>query len=85
MLSRLYATGQGVEKDEKKAFSYCQLAVSQKYEDAYVYLGYLFGNGIGVECNRREAAHWYCLAAEKNNGAIWLRIHVCCRGECAQE
>ena len=44
LLGRLYANGLDVEKDEKLAFHYCQLAARQGLPGAYYGLGFLFEN-----------------------------------------
>ena len=59
----LYAEGQGVEQDIKKAFVWFSKAADQGYAKAQYYLGVMYANGQGVEGNFVNGYAWLNIAA----------------------
>ena len=49
----------------EKSFKYFKLAARQRYQPAYVHMGYAYRYGIGAEVSLRDAAIWYHLAQEE--------------------
>src|SRR5260370_16475663 len=66
-LGSMYASGEGVPKDDKKALEWFKKAAEQGYADAEYNLGtrYLFGSA--TERDFETAAHWFLKAAEQAN------------------
>jgi len=58
-LAWMYHTGNGVEKDIKKAIEWYRLAAHQGHSIAQNNLGAMFENGHGVPKNYRAAISWY--------------------------
>lgn len=54
----------GLDQSYDNAASWAQLGAHNGYFRAQGMLGYLYENGIGVECDCGEAAYWYRLALE---------------------
>jgi len=65
-LGRRYALGDGVPKDDKKAFECYTKAAEQGYADAQNKLGDWYSSGFGIT-NFRIAAEWYEKAAEQGH------------------
>ena len=61
----MYAKGQGVQKDFKKAIEWYQLAATQGDAHAQHNLGVMYAKGEGVPRDFKEAVRWYRLAAEQ--------------------
>ncbi len=62
ILSYYYETGgHGCEKDEKKAFEHCKIAVEQNDTDAIHRLAEFYQNGIGCKKNLPLALRYYNL------------------------
>ena len=59
-----YRVGDGVEKDEAKAFDWYRRAAKQGFALAYFNLGTAFYNGDGVSPNDGFACAWFLLSAE---------------------
>jgi uncharacterized protein len=64
-LGIMYAFGNGVAKDRKRATEL--LDDSEKAADLYFWIGQSFDNGDGVAEDRGEAKVWYSLAAQAGN------------------
>jgi len=60
-------TGEGVEKDYGKAFEWYKEAALQGHAGSQASLGYLYGEGHGVERNLKQAYAWSTLAAENGS------------------
>lgn len=63
----MYESGQGVEKDIKKALYFYTLSANDGYSKAQNALGNAYLKGIGVKKNIKQAAVYYSLAAKQNN------------------
>jgi TPR repeat protein len=66
-LGRMYATGQGVEKDAKTAAEWYRKAAEQGVADAQYRLGMLYESGEGVPGDMEYAYGWYSVAAHLGN------------------
>jgi TPR repeat protein len=64
-LGRLYAVGEGVDRDDYQSFVWIKKSAEQGYAKAQSQLGYLFQYGDGVEINSSEAIKWYRKSAEQ--------------------
>ena len=65
MLAKLYIDGDGVLKDEHKAWSLCEDAANRKFPLGMRCLGYMARNGFGLPSRNPElAAAWYGKAAD---------------------
>src|SRR5688572_29976316 len=53
-LRECYELGNGIEKNEFKAFDYFRKSAEKGYTGAKFYLGYCYINGIETEVNRYE-------------------------------
>ena len=62
-----YATGQGVEKDVKKALTWYRKAAARGLPMAQYRLGTMYEKGRGVSKDRAAARIWYSRAAVKGN------------------
>lgn len=65
LLGILYATGRGVEKDEKKGFELTSKAASKCHARAEYNLATMFYHGIGVEANRKKANELFNRSADQ--------------------
>ncbi|CAI2180671.1 3736_t:CDS:2 [Funneliformis geosporum] len=65
-LGECYELGNGIKKDEFKAFSYIQKLVIQNFSDAKFILGYYYINGIGTDINKKKGLKLYNKASGKN-------------------
>ena len=63
----MYATGEGVLKDEAEAVRWFRLAAEQGDAGAQFNLGVMHDNGRGVLKDEAEAVRWYRLAAEQGH------------------
>ena len=70
-LGFMFANGEGVRKDEKKAFQLYEMAADKKHPEGYVNLSRMYSRGIGVEHDYDKASHYACLAREAGNSR-WL-------------
>lgn len=70
-LGFMFANGEGVRKDEKKAFQLYEMAADKKHPEGYVNLSRMYSHGIGVERDYDKASHYACLAREAGNSS-WL-------------
>ena len=62
-LAVLYERGDGIPKDDAKAFELYRRAAAQKFAEAKFNLGVMHHMGWGTPQNHAEAAKWYRLAA----------------------
>lgn len=65
MLGLLYMEGNGVPKDDARAFAWCRKSADQGYAPAEHAVGLLYSAGQGVAHNEAEAAAWFRKAAEQ--------------------
>jgi len=66
-VGRMYAAGQGVEKNLKTAAKWYRKASEQGVGDAQYRLGVLYENGDGVPRDLEYAYSWYAVAAHLGN------------------
>jgi len=64
-LSQLYSKGQGVAKNDDKAFYWAKQAADQGMTIAQFLIGKMYFAGRGVEQNRDKAIHWLTIATDK--------------------
>src|SRR5688572_30730221 len=68
-LGECYEFGDGVSKDEIKAFEFYKKSADQGYLSAQFYLGYCYVNGIGTEVNKVKGFELYNQAAGKKDSS----------------
>lgn len=66
-LGRMYAAGQGVEKDMETAADWYRRAAEKGVADAQYRLGKLYSEGNGVPADMEYAYGWYSVAAHLGN------------------
>ncbi|MES2658177.1 MAG: tetratricopeptide repeat protein [Verrucomicrobiota bacterium] len=66
--------GQGVPKDEKKAFELMMSAANQGHPDAIGGIGYFHSRGIVVEKDDAAAAGWFRKGSEKGSAKAQLNL-----------
>lgn len=66
-LGIMFAHGEGIPKDEKKATEWLLKAANQRHAAAQNSLGFMYANGRGVPKNQKRAAEWYRQAAVQGN------------------
>ncbi len=66
-LGVLYATGEGVAKDDAEAVRWYRRGADQNYDAAQLNLAGMYARGEGVVQDVAEAARWYRRAAEQGN------------------
>jgi uncharacterized protein len=67
ILGMMYLQGQGITKDEKKAFQLFTKAAAQNQGDAQNALGVIYEKGYGVLVDTNKAFEWYSKAAQLNH------------------
>src|SRR5688572_32188909 len=65
VIGEYYELGNGIEKDEFKAFEYYKKSAENGYIEAKFYLGYCYVNGIGTEINKEKGFELFNEAAGK--------------------
>lgn len=86
LLGSMYSRGEGVDKDEKKAFHWISSAAYYGFAEAQNSLGLMYDEGWGVRKNDETAAHWYFQAA--NQGLTKAQVNIgmmFCLGEGARK
>jgi TPR repeat protein len=73
-LGRMYYNGDGVQKDEKKAFELWQKAADQRHARAQFYLGLMYEEGWGVQQDDRKAIEWYQKAADQGDAVAKFNL-----------
>ena len=76
-LGNCYYNGEGVEKDEVKAFEWYKKAAEQGHISAQYNVGVCYDNGEGVEKDKRKAFGWYERAAEQGHVEAQYNLGVC--------
>ncbi len=64
-LGACYINGEGIPKNEKKAFEWINKSAEQGYDLGQYALGTLYADGKGVPVNDAKAAEWFRKAAEQ--------------------
>jgi TPR repeat protein len=70
----MYARGQGVKQDYKKAAEFCQKAADQGHVKALYNLGVMYENAMGVKQDYKKAAQLYQKAA--NYGLVRAKLNL---------
>ena len=63
-LAMMYATGNGIVKDERKAFNWFHKAARNGHTEAKYLMGVSFNQGRGVREQKELARYWFKLAAK---------------------
>lgn len=66
-LGIMYSDGDGIQRDYKKGFFWCEKAALQGYPEAQFVVADMYECGDGVERNIEKAIEWYKKAAENDN------------------
>jgi len=66
-LAYMYSVGQGVEKDEEKAFDWVKKSAEQGNPIAQDDLGVMYGDGRGVPKDVVQSYRWIALSARQGN------------------
>ncbi|RIB02337.1 kinase-like domain-containing protein [Gigaspora rosea] len=78
-LGYCYEYGIGVEKDERKAFTYYQKSAEMNNSNRIYQVGYCYYLGIGVDVDKHKAFTYYLKSAEEGNSmGIW-KTAICYR------
>lgn len=64
-LGLMYASGQGVPRDEKEAAAWYEKSARQGFAGAQLNLGNLYHQGAGVPKDDKTAVYWYEMAAKQ--------------------
>lgn len=73
-LAMMYATGNGVRKDEKLAFTYFHKAARRNHVEAKFYMGLSFAQGRGVRKQTQLARYWFKLAAKAGHATAMAHL-----------
>ena len=73
----MYANGDGVRKDVRKAVKWYRKAADQGLADAQFNLGVMYANGEGVAKDEAEAVKWYRKAAEQGDAEAQFYLARC--------
>jgi len=67
IIGLMYATGNGIVRDDIKAVGWFRKAANLGDADAQTNLGYMYANGLGITINKKKALKWYLRAAEQDH------------------
>ncbi len=70
----LYGNGQGVPKDDARAWQWYEKAAVQGHAEAQVNLGILYDYGRGILQDFKKAVYWYRLSANQGNTLAQRRL-----------
>ncbi|RGB24949.1 kinase-like domain-containing protein, partial [Rhizophagus diaphanus] len=76
-LAGCYRNGEGTEKNQEKAFYWCQKAAENSYNLAQRTIANYYYNGEGTEKNLEKAFYWYQKAAENGDEAAMNNLADC--------
>ncbi|KAJ1977236.1 hypothetical protein H4R33_006256 [Dimargaris cristalligena] len=76
-LGLCYMEGQGVVKNDQRAFHWFQKAALQHLDRAQSVLGYCYVEGCGVAKDPAQALHWYRLAADQGESMAIYNLGYC--------
>jgi len=62
-----YSKGEGVKKNEKKAFIWFSKSAEQGNAEAQYNLGCCYEYGLGIEINKKNAYTWYLQSATQGH------------------
>ncbi len=74
LLGKMYANGNGIEKDYDISYMWLKKSADQGYAKGQMGLGYLYYRGWGVEKDENEALKWYLMAEEQ--GLVEVKINM---------
>lgn len=80
-----YQNGEYVWQDNRKAFYWHSKAAEQGYASSYFYLGYFYGDGIGVPQNYIYSYAWYSLSVSNSSTEFDLNNYSRYRDEIAKK
>ena len=75
-LGLMYASGNGVTKDDAEAVRWFRLAVEPGHARAQYNLGTMYANGTGVAEDDAEAVRWFRLAADQGHARAQFSLGV---------
>lgn len=70
----IYATGQGITKDDKQAVDWFGKAAEQGHREAQTKLGFMYATGKGVTQNFSSAIYWCYKAAEQGDATAQYNL-----------
>ena len=76
-----YEYGQGVVRDEKKAFEWFLKAAEHGYVCAQNDVGVCYNKGFGVEKDEKKAMEWFLKAVEQGDELAQYNITLCHKKE----
>ena len=85
MLGLCYSDGEGVERDDRKAFFWTRKAAEQGYAEAQDALGCMYTNRLsgldyGVPLDDVQGAYWFRKAAQQGHAIAQLALAGLCAG-----
>ncbi len=78
-MGRAYFRGEGMPKDDKKAFEWIEKSAEQGHTDAITSMGFFYSQGIGVDMNEAKAVEWFRKGAEAGSAACKLNLGLLLR------
>jgi uncharacterized protein len=75
-LARAYESGEGVPKNEQKAFDWYRKAAEQGNAEAQDIVGEMYRAGEGVDRNKQAAIVWYQRSAKQGNASAMCDLGV---------
>jgi hypothetical protein len=66
-----------LEKEQKKAFYWCQKSAENGDNESMFILAMLYKNGRGTEKNLEKAFYWFQKAAENGNSEAMFNLSIC--------
>ena len=73
-LGFMYAKGQGVPQNNKKAAYWFTKAAEQGDASAQYNLGVMYDNGQGVHHDYKQAVYWWTMAAEQGDASAQFNL-----------
>ena len=77
-LGVMHAMGQGVKRNDKKAFEFYMLSAEQGFDDAQFALGKMYKHARGVPRDYNLAARWFKKAANQGHGKAKTALQELC-------
>lgn len=74
LLGHCYATGEGIDKDQREAIKWFRKAAEQGHAEAQYGLGDCYHGGKGVDRDMREAVKWLRKAAEQGHAEAQFKL-----------
>lgn len=78
-LGRAYFRGEGVTKDENKAFAWIEKSAAQGNVDAITSMGFFHAQGVGAEKSEAKAVQWFRRGAENGSATCQLNLGLLLR------